>query len=124
MFRPFIFKQRTVCRQKKNLGLRSKCFTYYPESSPARFPPKIVPVCNSIFQQLFNFIPRYRFEKSVKNLSGNWYCKNFSRMAAVSGRDHLVKTSCARSPAALQPIIIVSATAGGKPWRNRPLPIP
>ena len=25
---------------------------------------------NSLFQQLFNFIPRHRFEKSIKNLSG------------------------------------------------------
>ena len=33
---------------------------------------------NSIFQQPFNFIPRYRFEKSVKNLSGDHYCKTFS----------------------------------------------
>ena len=33
---------------------------------------------NSIFQQLFNVIPRYRFEKSVKNLSGDHYCKTFS----------------------------------------------
>ena len=26
---------------------------------------------SSIFQQLFNFIPRHRFEKSVENLSGD-----------------------------------------------------
>jgi len=32
----------------------------------------------SIFQQLFNFILRYRFEKSVKELSGDRYKKKFS----------------------------------------------
>ena len=37
---------------------------------------------NSIFQQRFNFIPRYRFEKSVKNLSWNHYGKNVFGMAA------------------------------------------
>ena len=52
---------------------------------------------NSIFQQLFKFIPRYRFEKSVKNLSGDRYCKNFSAWqqfltclyAQITGKDSL-----------------------------------
>ena len=52
---------------------------------------------NSIFQQLFNFIPRYRFEKSVKNLSGDHYCKTFSAWqqfltclyAQITGKDSL-----------------------------------
>jgi len=52
---------------------------------------------NSIFQQLFKFIPRYRFEKSVKNLSGDRYCKNFSTWqqfltclyAQITGKDSL-----------------------------------
>jgi len=51
----------------------------------------------SIFQQLFKFIPRYRFEKSVKNLSGDRYCKNFSAWqqfltclyAQITGKDSL-----------------------------------
>ena len=51
----------------------------------------------SIFQQLFNFIPRYRFEKSVKNLSGDHYCKTFSAWqqfltclyAQITGKDSL-----------------------------------
>ena len=33
---------------------------------------------SSIFQQLFNFIPRHRFEKSVEKLSGDRYCKHFT----------------------------------------------
>ena len=52
---------------------------------------------NIIFQQLFNFIPRYRFEKSVKNLSGDHYCKTFSAWqqfltclyAQITGKDSL-----------------------------------
>jgi len=32
----------------------------------------------SIFQQLFKFIPRYRFDKMVEDASGNRYCKHFS----------------------------------------------
>ena len=54
---------------------------------------------NSIFQQLFNFIPRYRFEKSVKNLSGDHYCKTFSAWqqfltclyAQITGKDSPMK---------------------------------
>ncbi len=52
---------------------------------------------NSIFQQLFNFIPRHRFEKSVKNLSGDRYCKHFTTWkqfltllyAQITGKDSL-----------------------------------
>ncbi len=52
---------------------------------------------NSIFQQLFNFIPRHRFEKSVKKLSGDRYCKCFTAWkqfltllyAQISGKDSL-----------------------------------
>ena len=33
----------------------------------------------SIFQQLFKFIPRYRFDKKSDETSGNRYCKNFPR---------------------------------------------
>ena len=33
---------------------------------------------NSIYSQLFNFIPRYRFEKIVKKSGGNQYCKHFA----------------------------------------------
>lgn len=51
----------------------------------------------SIFQQLFNFIPRYRFEKSVKELSGEHYKKKFSTnqqfltclYAQITGKDSL-----------------------------------
>ena len=33
-------------------------------------------VCyNSIYSQLFNLIPRYRFEKVVKKSGGDRYCK-------------------------------------------------
>ena len=52
---------------------------------------------NSIFQQLFNFIPRYRFEKSVASLSGDRYCKHFTAWkqfltclyAQITGKDSL-----------------------------------
>ncbi len=52
---------------------------------------------NSIFQQLFNFIPRHRFEKSVKILSGDRYCKHFTTWkqfltllyAQITGKDSL-----------------------------------
>ena len=51
----------------------------------------------SIFQQLFNFIPRYRFEKSIKELSGDHYKKKFSTnqqfltclYAQITGKDSL-----------------------------------
>lgn len=51
----------------------------------------------SIFQQLFNVIPRYRFEKSVKELSGDHYKKKFSTnqqfltclYAQITGKDSL-----------------------------------
>ena len=51
----------------------------------------------SIFQQLFKFIPRYRFEKSLKKLSGDRYCKRFSAWqqfltclyAQITGKDSL-----------------------------------
>ncbi|MBE6363007.1 MAG: DUF4372 domain-containing protein [Lentisphaerae bacterium] len=33
---------------------------------------------NSIYSQLFNFIPRYRFEKIVKKSGGDRYCKHFT----------------------------------------------
>lgn len=33
---------------------------------------------NSIFQQLFNFLPRHRFENAVQNTSGDRYCKHFT----------------------------------------------
>ena len=33
---------------------------------------------NSIYSQLFNFIPRYRFEKIVKKSGGDRYCKLFT----------------------------------------------
>ena len=32
----------------------------------------------SIFQQLFKFIPRYRFGKKAEETSGNRCCKQFS----------------------------------------------
>ena len=52
---------------------------------------------SSIFQQLFNFIPRHRFEKSVENLSGDRYCKHFTAWrqfltclyAQITGKDSL-----------------------------------
>jgi len=51
----------------------------------------------TIFQQLFNFIPRYSFEKSVKELSGDHYKKKFSTnqqfltclYAQITGKDSL-----------------------------------
>ena len=52
---------------------------------------------SSIFQQLFNFIPRHRFEKSVEKLSGDRYCKHFTAWrqfltclyAQITGKDSL-----------------------------------
>ncbi len=52
---------------------------------------------HSIFQQLFNFIPRYRFEKIVKKSGGDRYCKHFTAwkqfltllFAQISGKDSL-----------------------------------
>lgn len=52
---------------------------------------------SSIFQQLFNFIPRHRFEKSVEKYSGNRYCKHFTAQrqfltclyAQITGKDSL-----------------------------------
>ena len=50
-----------------------------------------------IFSQLFNFIPRYRFEKIVKKSGGDRYCKHFTAwkqfltllFAQISGKDSL-----------------------------------
>ena len=52
---------------------------------------------NNIFSQLFNFIPRYRFEKIVKKSGGDRYCKHFTAwkqfltllFAQISGKDSL-----------------------------------
>ena len=52
---------------------------------------------NSIHSQLFNFIPRYRFEKIVKKSGGGRYCKHFTAwkqfltllFAQFSGKDSL-----------------------------------
>ena len=33
---------------------------------------------NSIYSQLFNFIPRYRFEKIINKSGGDRYCKHFT----------------------------------------------
>jgi transposase len=52
---------------------------------------------NIIYQQLFNFIPRHSFEKSVENLSGDRYCKHFTAWkqfltclyAQITGKDSL-----------------------------------
>ena len=52
---------------------------------------------NSIFSQLFNFIPRYRFEKIVNKSGGDRYCKHFTvwkqfltlLFAQISGKDSL-----------------------------------
>jgi hypothetical protein len=33
---------------------------------------------NTFFQQLFNFIPRHRFEKAVKISGENRHCKHFT----------------------------------------------
>ena len=51
----------------------------------------------SIFQQLFKFIPRYRFDKKAEETSGNRYCKHFSAWrqfltclyAQITGKDSL-----------------------------------
>ena len=50
-----------------------------------------------IFQQLFKFIPRYRYDKRVEAVSGNRYCKHFSAWrqfltclyAQITGKDSL-----------------------------------
>jgi hypothetical protein len=55
---------------------------------------------NSIFQQLFNFIPRHRFEKATKKYSGDHYCKHFTALkqvltclyAQITGKDSLRRT--------------------------------
>ena len=52
---------------------------------------------NTVFQQLFNLIPRHRFEKSVEILGGDRYCKHFSAWkqcltllyAQITGKDSL-----------------------------------
>ena len=52
---------------------------------------------NSIYSQLFNFIPRYRFEKIVNKSGGDRYCKHFTAwkqfltllFAQISGKDSL-----------------------------------
>ena len=52
---------------------------------------------SSIFQQLFKFIPRYRFDKTVEKVSGDRYCKSFSAWrqfltclyAQITGKDSL-----------------------------------
>ena len=52
---------------------------------------------SSIYSQLFNFIPRYRFEKIVKKSGGDRYCKHFTAwklfltllFAQISGKDSL-----------------------------------
>ena len=52
---------------------------------------------NSVYSQLFNFIPRYRFEKIVKMSGGDRYCKHFITwkqfltllFAQISGKDSL-----------------------------------
>ena len=52
---------------------------------------------NTIFNQHFNFIPRHRFEKFVKDLSGDRYCKHFTAWkpfltclyAQITGKDSL-----------------------------------
>lgn len=33
---------------------------------------------NTIFSQLFNLIPQYRFEKNVKSIGEDRYCKHFT----------------------------------------------
>ncbi len=51
----------------------------------------------SIYSQLFNFIPRYRFEKIVKKSGEDRYCKHFTAwkqfltllFAQISGKDSL-----------------------------------
>ena len=51
----------------------------------------------SIFQQLFKFIPRYRFDKKAEATSGNRCCKHFSAWrqfltclyAQITGKDSL-----------------------------------
>ena len=51
----------------------------------------------SIFQQLFKFIPRYRFDKKSDETSGNRCCKHFSAWrqfltclyAQITGKDSL-----------------------------------
>ena len=57
---------------------------------------------NSIYSQLFNFIPRYRFEKIVKKSGGDRYCKHFTAwkqfltllFAQISGKDSLRVKGC------------------------------
>ena len=52
---------------------------------------------NSIYSQLFNFIPRYLLEKIVKKSGGDRYCKHFTAwkqfltllFAQISGKDSL-----------------------------------
>jgi len=52
---------------------------------------------NTIFQQLFNFLPRHRFEKAVENSGEDRYCKHFTAWkqfltilyAQITGKDSL-----------------------------------
>ena len=58
----------------------------------------------SIFQQLFKFVPRYRFEKSVEKHSGDRYCKHFTAIrqlktvlyAQLAGKDSLREVESGR----------------------------
>ena len=51
----------------------------------------------TVFNQLFNFIPRHRFDKCVTELKGDHYCKGFTAWkqflvllySQISGKDSL-----------------------------------
>ncbi len=52
---------------------------------------------NTIFSQLFQFIPRHRFDKAVENNGSDHYCKHFTALrqfltwlyAQITGKDSL-----------------------------------
>ena len=56
---------------------------------------------NSIFSQLFQFIPRHRFEKSVESAGADRHCRHFSAWrqfrtclyAQITGKDSLREIS-------------------------------
>ena len=48
----------------------------------------------SIFQQLFKFIPRYRFDKKAEETSGNRCCKHFPHVGSFLTCLYALMTNC------------------------------
>ena len=82
----------------------------------------------SIFQQLFKFIPRYRFDKKADETSGNRYCKHFSAWrqfltclyAQITGKDSLreIASGLATNQSRLQILVNSSGGTGARSGRT------